>query len=236
MDIKKQQIIDNIKQKYEDKYGNDAVKKDLITNQLLILSQKEKLTKGVIILNYALNEYLIQDLDDLDRKLSYGLSKLSYNLSLSPLKHNVSPGLPRLSTKMLSDEVNQKTRQIFYLPNRSKLPSVSPSRLDLSLKNHGYREKSSFSKSILKNNESSFLSSPSNFRKEMPQSYGGESLIKLENHNLNHPIPSFNKSDMLEKVKESTPISKLDTTRNTKISSSELRSKVIIYLINHNRK
>ena len=53
MDTKKQQIINNIKQKYEDKYGNDTVNKDLITSQLLILSQKEKLTIGVIILNYT---------------------------------------------------------------------------------------------------------------------------------------------------------------------------------------
>ena len=68
----------------------------------------------------------------------------------------------------------------------------------------------------------------------MPQSYG-QSLMKLENNIL--PIPSFNKSDIVEKVKEFTPILKPDTsTRNTKISSSELQAKVIIYLMNYNRK
>ena len=51
MDFKKQQILDKIKQKYEEKYGNNEEMKQLITIELAKLFQKEKLTKRVIILN-----------------------------------------------------------------------------------------------------------------------------------------------------------------------------------------
>ena len=166
-------------------------------------------------------------MDDLDIKLSATSSKLSQNLSLSPSKHNGSPELPRLPTKMLNEETKTKSKSSLWMilsQNDFKTPALSP--MNFSTKNHRYRH-SNFNEETFKNRETSLHSSPLGSLPPNLNKRSSEYLIKKAEI-PNYPISSLKKSQLYGIQKSSTPQLKPDITlMNLRISPSILQAKVL---------